>query len=141
MMLEKIADALWLTEAEIVNFYGFPYPTRSVIARFDNGDLWVWSPIKLTEALKPQVDGLGRVAHLVSSNKIHYLYLADWTEAYPDAQLWGPSRRLAGTPNSPSRRRCRIPRLRRGSRTSIRHGSANRSLWTRSCFVTGRRER
>jgi len=89
-MLEKIADALWLTEGEIVSFYGFPYPTRSVIARFDNGDLWVWSPVKPTDALRAHVDSLGRVAHLVSPNKIHHLYLAAWKAAYPDANLWGP---------------------------------------------------
>jgi len=89
-MLEKIADALWLTEGEIVSFYGFPYPTRSVIARFDNGDLWVWSPVKLTDTLRAHVDSLGRVAHLVSPNKIHHLYLAAWKAAYPDANLWGP---------------------------------------------------
>ena len=51
-MLEKIADKLWLTEGEIVSFYGFPYPTRSLIARFGNGNLWVWSPVKLVDALK-----------------------------------------------------------------------------------------
>ena len=61
-----------------------------MIARFDNGDLWVWSPVKLTDDLRTQVDGLGRVAHLVSPNKIHHLYLAAWKAAYPDAQLWGP---------------------------------------------------
>ena len=89
-MLERIAGALWLTEGEIVSFYGFPYPTRSVIARLDTGDLWVWSPVELTDDLKTQVDGLGRVAHLVSPNKIHHLYLAAWKAAYPDANLWGP---------------------------------------------------
>jgi hypothetical protein len=98
MMLEKIADRLWLTEEEIVNFHGFPYPTRSVIARFDNGELWVWSPVRLAGALKPQVDGLGRVAHLVSPNKIHHLYLADWKEAYPHAQLWGPQSTISRHP-------------------------------------------
>jgi len=89
-VLEKIADKLWLTEGEIVSFYGFPYPTRSLIARFGNGNLWVWSPVKLVDALKRQVDGLGRVAHLISPNKIRHLYLAAWKAAYPDAQLWGP---------------------------------------------------
>ena len=89
-MLEEIADTLWCVEGEIVSFYGFPYPTRAVIARFDNGDLWVWSPVKLIHELRNRVDGLGRVAHLVSPNKLHHLYLEEWKAAYPDAQLWGP---------------------------------------------------
>jgi len=89
-MLEEIDDGLWVVEGEIVSFYGFPYPTRSVIARLANRDLWVWSPIKLEGDLRAELDRLGRVRHLISPNKIHHLYLQDWKAAYPDAQLWGP---------------------------------------------------
>lgn len=89
-MLEKIHDALWLAEGEIVSFYGFPYPTRSVVARLGGGDLWVWSPIRLVRDLRAELDRLGPVRHLVSPNKIHHLYLQDWNAAYPQAELWGP---------------------------------------------------
>ncbi len=90
-MLEKIDDSLWLVEGEIVSFYGFPYPTRSVIVRLVSGDLWVWSPIKLDQELRAELDHLGPVRHLVSPNKIHHLYLQYWKAAYPEAQLWGPA--------------------------------------------------
>ena len=50
--LEEIGAGLWLAEGAIVDFYRFPYPTRMAIERFGNGDLWVWSPVKLDEALK-----------------------------------------------------------------------------------------
>ncbi len=86
----QIGDGIWITEGDIVDFYSFAYPTRSVIIRLGNGDLWVWSPVKLTPALKHGVDELGPVAHLVSPNKIHHLYLQDWNEAYAKARLWGP---------------------------------------------------
>ena len=45
--LEKLDDALWVAEGDIVSFFGFPYPTRSVVVRLDAGRLWVWSPIRL----------------------------------------------------------------------------------------------
>jgi hypothetical protein len=51
-MLEQLHELLWLAEGEIVSFYGFPYPTRSVVARLESGDLWVWSPIRLVPALR-----------------------------------------------------------------------------------------
>ena len=89
MALEEVGDAIWLAEGGIVSFYGFPYPTRSVIVRLDNGDLWVWSPIGLSADLLEEVDQLGRVAHLVSPNKIHHLYLQDWKARYPAARIWG----------------------------------------------------
>ncbi len=93
--LQQLDDALWLAEGEIVSFYGFAYPTRCVIARIGADRLWVWSPIKLDNELRAEVDRIGRVAHLVSPNKLHHLYLDAWKSAYPDARLWGPQSTIA----------------------------------------------
>jgi uncharacterized protein DUF4336 len=90
MTVEKFAEDLWIAEGEIVNFYGFPYPTRCVIVRLADSSLWVWSPIRLSSELKGKVAALGKVAHLVSPNKIHHLYLQEWHAAFPEAKLWGP---------------------------------------------------
>lgn len=100
-MLEQVHETLWVAEGEIVKFYGAPYPTRSAIARLANGDLWIWSPVKLTAELRAAVDRLGPVRHLVSPNKLHHLYLAEWKAAYPEASLWGPQstiRKCRGLP-------------------------------------------
>jgi hypothetical protein len=90
MRLEEIGSAIWLAEGGIVSCYGFPYPIRSVIVRLAAADLWVWSPVALTPDLRTEIDRLGKVAHLVSPNKLHHLYLRSWKEAYPGAMLWGP---------------------------------------------------
>ena len=99
MQLNSIGESIWLIEGEIVNFYGFPYPTRCIVIKLHNDDLWVWSPTTLTEQLINEVNTLGRVAHLVSPNKIHNLYLKDWKDAYPDALLWGPDSTIRKRPD------------------------------------------
>lgn len=93
--LIEIAEGIWLAEGEIVSFYGFAYPTRSVIVRLDDGGLWVWSPIGLDPPLRTELDALGPVAHLISPNKLHHLFLPDWLDIYPDALLWGPASSIA----------------------------------------------
>jgi hypothetical protein len=93
-MLEQVHETLWVSEGDIVKFFGAPYPTRCVIARLANGDLWVWSPVKLAADLRTEVDSLGPVRHLVSPNKLHHLYLQEWKAAYPEATLWGPQSTL-----------------------------------------------
>ena len=98
-MLEQMHDALWVAEGEIVSFFGAPYPTRSAIVQLENGDLWIWSPVKLTAALRAEVDLLGPVRHLVSPNKLHHLYLAEWKAAFPEAQLWGPQSTIKKRPD------------------------------------------
>jgi hypothetical protein len=94
-MLEQLHETLWLVDGDLVSFYGFPYPTRSVIARLPNDDLWVWSPVRLTTGLRQAVDRLGHVRHLISPNKIHHLYMREWSAAYPQALLWGPQSTIA----------------------------------------------
>ncbi|WDR04482.1 DUF4336 domain-containing protein [Devosia rhodophyticola] len=89
-ILTRLDDNIWTAEGNIVDFYGFAYPTRSVIVRLPNQKLWIWSPITLGPELKAEIDALGSPAHLVSPNKIHHLFLPDWKNSYPDAQLWGP---------------------------------------------------
>ncbi|MCR8724171.1 DUF4336 domain-containing protein [Frigidibacter sp. ROC022] len=89
-LLTPVAADIWIIEGGIVNFYGFPYPTRSVLVRLPDGALWVWSPVALSPALRAEVETLGTPAHLVSPNRIHHLYLQDWKTAFPGARLWGP---------------------------------------------------
>lgn len=93
--LEEVGEGLWVAEGGIVSFFGFPYPTRSVVVRLDAGRLWVWSPIRLDEDLRREIDALGDVAHLVSPNKLHHLFLEPWKSAYPAARLWGPRSTIA----------------------------------------------
>jgi hypothetical protein len=87
--LRHSGEDLWIAEGPIVDFYSFPYPTRMVLARLSNGGLWIWSPIHLDPQLMREVEALGEPAHLVSPNKIHHLFLAEWKSAYPGAKLWG----------------------------------------------------
>ena len=93
--LERIDEALWLAEGETISFYGFAYPTRSVIVRLKWDRHWVWSSIHLSDELRGDIGRLRQVARLVSPNKLHHLYLAQWKSAYPVAKLWGPQSTVA----------------------------------------------
>ena len=86
--LSSFGPDIWIAEGPVVPFFGFPYPTRMVVVRLASGELFVWSPIKLTYELKCATDALGTVRHLVSPNKIHHLFLGEWKRAYPVAKLY-----------------------------------------------------
>ncbi len=93
--LVPVGEDIWLAEGDVVDFYGFPYPTRMVVIRLSSGLLWIWSPVALSANLRREVDALGRVGHLVSPNRIHHLFLTDWKAMYPAARLWGPASTIA----------------------------------------------
>ena len=87
--LRPFGHGLWVADGPVVDFYSFPYPTRTAIARLSDGSLWIWSPIHLDPQLRDEVEALGQPAHLVSPNKIHHLFLGEWKGAYPSGKLWG----------------------------------------------------
>ncbi len=89
-MIEEFGPSLYLANGPVVSFFGFPYPTRMAVARLSDGKLWIWSPIELTGDLADAVDAIGPVAYIVSPNKIHHLFLRQWTERWPQALLFAP---------------------------------------------------
>lgn len=86
-MLKEFAPQLYVADGPVVSFYGFPYPTRMAVVRLSDGGVWVWSPVALTPEIERSVEDLGPVRHLVSPNRIHHLFLAEWAQRWPDAKL------------------------------------------------------
>ena len=89
-MLEEIGPSLYVADGPVVSFYGFPYPTRMAVVRLSDGSAWVWSPVALSDELFNSVDAIGPVRHIVSPNKIHHLFLAEWGERWPEARVYAP---------------------------------------------------
>jgi len=89
-MLSEFGPSLYVSDGPTVSFLGFPYPTRMAVARLADGSAWVWSPVALTSELALAVEAIGPVRTIVSPNKIHHLFLPEWTERWPDARVHAP---------------------------------------------------
>ena len=83
--LRPFAEDIWLLEGDTVHLKGIPFPTRSVIIRLNNGEVFVHSPIALTPERIAAVNTLGSVTHLIEPNRIHSLYLEAWRREWPQA--------------------------------------------------------
>jgi Domain of unknown function (DUF4336) len=89
-MLEEFGPSLYSVDGPNVMFFGFPYPTRMAVARLTDGGVWVWSPVALTDKLADEVQAIGPVRYIVSPNKIHHLFIREWADRWPDAQIYAP---------------------------------------------------
>ena len=89
-MFTEFGPSLYVAEGPTVSFYGFPYPTRMAVARLTDGSAWVWSPVELTDEIVGFMNTFESVGHIVSPNKIHHLFLAQWQDQWPDARLYAP---------------------------------------------------
>ena len=80
--LKNFGENLWVVDGPVIKFYGMPFTTRMVVIKLANNQLLIHSPINLTEDLKQELDKLGQVKYLISPNKIHYWYIADFQKYY-----------------------------------------------------------
>jgi Domain of unknown function (DUF4336) len=94
-MLKALGPDIWTADGGNVSFFGIAYPTRMAVVRLADGGLWVWSPIALSREIEDAVVALGPVRHLVSPNKLHHLFLGQWSARFPDAKLWGTASTVA----------------------------------------------
>ena len=86
--LKKVDENIWTVDGELIHLFKMPFPTRMTIIRLKNNDLFLHSPIHLTEKLKEDIIALGNVKHLVSPNWLHYAYIKEWTDVFKKATSW-----------------------------------------------------
>lgn len=86
-MLKAIDTDLWVAEQPL-KYFGLEVGTRMTIVRLNQHKLMVISPICLNEAIIDQLDQLGQVSYIVSPNLYHHLFLNQFKQAYPSAEIW-----------------------------------------------------
>lgn len=84
----EFSQGVWLHEGATVSWFGMPYSTRMTVIPLDGESLWVHSPCKMSPQLLADIQKLGSPRWLIAPNKIHHLYLAEWQNAFPDAELF-----------------------------------------------------
>ena len=90
--LKPIADNVWIVDGPIIEFGmpwpKMPFPTRMTVIRMADGGLFIHSPTPIIESLRAEIDALGPVRHIVGPNRIHYWWVPEWRNAYPEAEVY-----------------------------------------------------
>lgn len=87
--MRRFGEAIWIADGSPVTaIAGFHYPTRMAVIRLAGEDLFLWSPISLTDETRAQVLKLGRPRYIVAPNSLHHLHAGEWAAAFPEADLF-----------------------------------------------------
>ncbi len=85
--LIPVADRLWVCEQPL-KFMGAEVGARMSVVKLSSGGLLLYSPVRVSDELKREVDALGPVEQVVAPNKFHHLFVKQWTDAYPKASAF-----------------------------------------------------
>ena len=86
-VLVPFGPDIWIADGPVLNIAGFGYPIRMAAMQLQSGGLVIWSPVALTAALRKAVAALGPVQHIIGPNRFHHLFIAEWSTAFPTAQV------------------------------------------------------
>ena len=86
--LKPVSKGLWLVDGAPVGRAFVPVPMRAVVVQLQDGGLWIYAPIELTDRLAAELAEIGEVAHIVAPTPEYEARAEAWADAYPKAQLW-----------------------------------------------------
>ncbi len=90
--LKGIADGVWIVDGPVIEFgplgLKMPFPTRMTIIRLADGSLFLHSPTPVTPSLQREIEAIGRPRWIIGPNRIHYWWIPDWRQAYPEADVY-----------------------------------------------------
>jgi len=89
--LKPVTDDVWIVDGPLIEFgpplLRMPFPTRMTVVRIGR-ELFIHSPTPLTAGLKAEFAAIGEPAWIIGPNRIHYWWIPEWCEAYPDAAAY-----------------------------------------------------
>ncbi|KZP08115.1 hypothetical protein FIBSPDRAFT_840622 [Athelia psychrophila] len=89
LVIREVTPGIWTFSKPFVRFHFFPWGGRSTAIRLATGDVWVLASTPLTINTKETIDKLGPVKWIMAGDIVHYMYLAEYKAAYPDAKVIG----------------------------------------------------
>jgi hypothetical protein len=87
-VLKPVADGIWIVDSGPLHILGIGLPLRMTVIRLSGGDLLLHSPTRCTEALRREIEAVGRIRHLIAPDIAHWMFVKPWQDALPDAVTW-----------------------------------------------------
>ncbi len=84
---KPVADGLWIVDSLLPGAMGRVLPARMTVIRLADG-LLLHSPTRFSPALLDRLQQIAPVRHLVAPNSAHWMFLAAWQRACPEAVTW-----------------------------------------------------
>ena len=85
---KHVAEGVFVVDSVLPGLMGLVVPARMTVFRLPGDGLLLHSPTRFSQALRREIERLGRIRHLVAPNVAHWVFLKDWQRACPEAVTW-----------------------------------------------------
>jgi hypothetical protein len=89
--LNLVSEDIWIVNGPAVRFgpplLRMPFSTRMSIIKLAGG-IFIHSPTLLVPSLKAEIDKIGDVKWIIAPNRLHYTWVQNWAEAFPNACVY-----------------------------------------------------
>ena len=85
--LTALAEDIWSVQSSHT-LLGIDFGGRMTVIRLASGDLFLHSPVRLTDSLRRELDTLGNVKYLIAPNRFHHLYIGEYVKTYTEAEIY-----------------------------------------------------
>jgi hypothetical protein len=82
--------SLYSVEKQLPTPSGFILPHRMMVIRLASGDLILYCPVLIDDALHYELLLLGKVRHIIIPNKLHFTYLPEYLLRFPECKVCVP---------------------------------------------------
>ncbi|KAH0581849.1 hypothetical protein H2248_011527 [Termitomyces sp. 'cryptogamus'] len=89
-VIREVVKNIWTFSCPFARSGFIPFGGRSTAIRLKNGDVWMLPSTPLDPQTKTKIDELGPLKYIVSPDAVHYLFLSEVKNAYPEAKLIAP---------------------------------------------------
>ncbi len=94
MSLEDISSAIWRSTVSLKLAPGFHLPASMFVVEAEPGELLLYSPHRLDDALEAEIRALGEVRWILAPNDFHHMFVSDAASRFAQAAVYGTSRAI-----------------------------------------------
>ncbi|KAL0956036.1 hypothetical protein HGRIS_002208 [Hohenbuehelia grisea] len=89
IVIREVTKDVWTFSRPFTLFDWIPIGGRSTAIKLSDGSVWVIASTPLSDETNKTLNDLGPVKYIVSPNGVHWMFLGEYKDAFPDAKLLG----------------------------------------------------
>jgi len=87
LVIRQVTPGVWTFSRPFARFGIWPIGGRTTAVQLKAGGTWLCASTPLDTETRTKLDEMGPVKYIIGADDVHYMFLADYKKAFPNAKL------------------------------------------------------